>query len=69
MSLKIIGAGIINKEHSVLEIQKVSYPPQVKSKEKVEMDPEALWEALIKACWLLNRKDRINAIVLSFVSS
>lgn len=58
-------AGIIDKELTLIELQKVSYSPQVISRDKVEMDPEVLWNALIQACRLLRQKERIGAIVLS----
>ena len=43
-------ACIIDEELSVIERQQIYYSPQIKSKDRVEIDAEVLWNALIQAC-------------------
>jgi sugar (pentulose or hexulose) kinase len=58
-------ACIIDKELSVLERQQVPYSPQIRSKDRVEIDAEILWDALLQACRKLKQKDTVNAIGFS----
>jgi sugar (pentulose or hexulose) kinase len=50
-------ACIIDSELSVLERQQVHYTPQVISRDKVEIDAEILWDALVQACRKLKLKE------------
>jgi len=58
-------ACIVDVELSVLERQQVHYTPQVISRDKVEIDAEILWEALIQACSKLKFKNRVSVITFS----
>ena len=58
-------ACIIDSELSVLERQQVHYTPQVISREKVEIDAEILWDALVQACSQLTLKSRVSVITFS----
>jgi xylulokinase len=58
-------ACILDSELSLVERQQVPYTPQVISREKVEIDAEILWEALVQACRKLKKKDRVKAITFS----
>lgn len=58
-------ACVIDPELSVLERQQVSYTPQVISRDKVEIDAEILWDALVQACNKLKFKDRVKVITFS----
>jgi xylulokinase len=58
-------ACILNSELSLLERQQVPYTPQVISRNKVEIDAEILWNALVRACRKLKRRDRVQAITFS----
>lgn len=43
-------AGVVDRDFRVLEKRQVSYTPEVLSKNRVEIDPEILWNAFIAAC-------------------
>ena len=58
-------ACIIDPDLSVLERQQVHYAPQVISRDKVEIDAEILWDALVQACSKLKFKDRVKVITFS----
>jgi sugar (pentulose or hexulose) kinase len=58
-------ACIIDSELSVLERQQVHYTPQVISRNKVEIDAEILWDALVQACSKLKRKNRVSVVTFS----
>src|SRR5210317_2613429 len=58
-------ACIIDSELSVLERQQVPYTPQVISRDKVEIDAEILWDALVQACSKLKLKDRVSVVTFS----
>ena len=58
-------ACIIDTDLAVLERQQISYTPYVKSRDKVEIDAEILWDALVQTCLKLKRKHRVEAIALS----
>ena len=60
-----VRACIVDWELSVLERQQVSYFPEVKSKGRVEIDAEVLWDALIQACRNLRRRNRVKAVTFS----
>ncbi len=58
-------ACVIDSELSLLERQQVPYTPQVISRDKVEIDAEILWEALVRACSKLKLKNRISIVTFS----
>ena len=58
-------ACIIDTGLSVLERQQIPYSPQVESRDRVEIDAEILWKALIQACSELKQKGRVKAIAFS----
>ena len=58
-------ACVIDSELSLLERQQVHYTPQVISRDKVEIDAEILWEALVRACSKLKLKNRISIVTFS----
>ena len=58
-------ACVIDTELSVIERQQISYAPQVKSRDRVEIDAEILWDALVQACRKLKQKNRVDAVTLS----
>jgi len=58
-------ACIIDAQMSVVERQQIHYSPQVKSKERVEIDAEVLWDALVQACRGLKQKKRVKAVTFS----
>jgi len=58
-------ACILDSELSLVERQQVPYTPQVISREKVEIDAEILWDALVQACRKLKQKNRVKAITFS----
>ena len=50
--------GVVDRDLRVLEKQQVSYTPQVISRNRVEIDPEVLWNAFVEACkQLVHGKD------------
>lgn len=58
-------ACIIDTGLSVLERQQIPYSPQVEARDRVEIDAEILWKALIQACSELKEKGRVKAIAFS----
>jgi xylulokinase len=58
-------ACIIDSEFSLQERQQVPYTPQVISRDKVEIDAEVLWDALVQACSKLKLKDRVSVVTFS----
>jgi xylulokinase len=58
-------ACIIDTGLSMLERQQIHYAPQVKSRDRVEIDAEILWDALVQACGGLKHKAGVKAITLS----
>ena len=58
-------ACIMDPELSLLERQQVPYTPQVISRDKVEIDAEILWDALVQACSKLMLRDRVRVITFS----
>ena len=58
-------ACILNPELSLLERQQVPYRPQVISRDKVEIEAEILWDALVHACRKLKLRDRVSIITFS----
>ena len=58
-------ACVIDPELSELERQQVPYTPQVISRDKVEIDAEILWDALVQACSKLKHRDRVKVITFS----
>ena len=58
-------ACVIDPNLSVLERQQVPYSPQIISRDKVEIDAETLWDALVEACSKLKHRDRVKVITFS----
>ncbi|MCP4630989.1 MAG: hypothetical protein GY850_46895 [bacterium] len=58
-------ACVIDPELSELEKQQVPYTPRVISRDKVEIDAEILWDALVQACSKLKFRDRVKVITFS----
>ncbi|CAB1055739.1 hypothetical protein D1BOALGB6SA_473 [Olavius sp. associated proteobacterium Delta 1] len=58
-------ACVIDSELSLLDRQQVHYTPQVISRDKVEIDAEILWEALVRACSKLKLKNRVSIVTFS----
>ena len=58
-------ACILNSELSLVERQQVPYTPQVISRDKVEIDAEILWNALVQACGRLKQRDRVKVVTFS----
>ncbi|MFB0506307.1 MAG: FGGY-family carbohydrate kinase [Thermodesulfobacteriota bacterium] len=58
-------ACVFDRDFIVLEKQQISYAPQVKAKNWVEIDAEVLWNAFIKACRQLKGGKEIEAISFS----
>jgi sugar (pentulose or hexulose) kinase len=58
-------ACIMDKQLSVVERQQIQYSPQVKSKDRVEIDAEVLWDALVQACRGLKQRKRVKAVTFS----
>ena len=58
-------ACILDSEFSVLERQQVQYAPRVVSRDKVEIDAEILWNALVQACRKLTLKINVQVMTLS----
>ena len=58
-------ACVIDSELSVLERQQIHYTPRVISRDKVEIDAEILWDALVQACRKLTRRDRVQVITFA----
>ncbi|MEJ2170608.1 MAG: FGGY family carbohydrate kinase [Desulfobacterales bacterium] len=58
-------ACIMDSELSVLERQQVHYTPRVLSRDKVEIEAEILWDALVEACRKLVHRNRVQVITFS----
>ena len=58
-------ACIIDSELSMLERQQIPYAPQVVSRDRVEIDAEILWNALVQACSQLKFRSRVSVITFS----
>jgi sugar (pentulose or hexulose) kinase len=58
-------ACVMDPEMSIIERQQVHYQPQVVSRDKVEIDAEILWGALVQACSKLKCRDRISVVTFS----
>ena len=58
-------ACIIDPQLSLVERQQIHYSPQVKSRDRVEIDAEVLWDALVQACSGLKQKKRVKVITFS----
>jgi sugar (pentulose or hexulose) kinase len=58
-------ACIVDRELSILERAQVFYSPQVKSKNRVEIDAEILWRAFIDACSRLKQIKQVDGISFS----
>jgi len=58
-------ACVVDRNLAVLEKAQVFYTPQVKSKNRVEIDAEILWNAFIKVCRGLKLGNRIDVISLA----
>jgi xylulokinase len=58
-------ACIIDSQLSVLERQQIAYAPQVTSRDRVEIDAEILWDALVQACRKLKQRNRVKAVSFS----
>lgn len=58
-------ACIVDRELSILERAQVSYSPQVKSNNRVEIDAEVLWRAFIDACSRLKRRQQVDTLSFS----
>jgi len=56
---------VFDRDLNALEKQQVSYSPQVKSKNSVEIDAEVLWNAFINACSQLKGGKEVEAISFS----
>ena len=58
-------ACVIDPEMTLLERQQEPYRPRVISRDKVEIDAEILWDALVQACSKLKLKDSVSVITFS----
>ena len=58
-------ACVFDRDFNTLEKQQVSYAPQVKAKNWVEIDAEVLWNAFVKACSQLRTAKEVEAISFS----
>jgi len=58
-------ACILDSALSVLERQQVPYTPEVISRDKVEIQAEVLWDALVQACRKLELKSRVSVVTFS----
>jgi xylulokinase len=58
-------AGVVDSDLRVIEKQQVTYTPQVVSKNRVEIDPEVLWNAFIEACRQLAQRKDVEGISFS----
>lgn len=55
-------ASIVDGNLNVLETSRVSYTPEVKSKNRVEIEARVLWDAFLKACASLRLKSEVGAL-------
>ncbi len=58
-------ACVVDRNLSILERTQIFYEPQVKSKNRVEIDAEVLWKAFINACGNLKFGERVGALSFS----
>ncbi|UCF92671.1 MAG: hypothetical protein JSW39_00505 [Desulfobacterales bacterium] len=58
-------ACILDEDLNIIEQSKIPYYPEVKSKNRVEIDAEILWQAFVDACNRLPRRSEVNAIAFS----
>ena len=58
-------ACVIDRNLSILEKAQVSYSPDIKSKNRVEIDVEILWKAFVHASAQLKQKNDIEAVSFS----
>ena len=58
-------ASVVDRDLTVLESARISYVPQVKSKNRVEIGAEVLWEAFVKACAQLRQGPAVEALSFS----
>lgn len=58
-------ACVFDRDFTVLEKKQISYAPQVKGKNWVEIDAEVLWNAFIKACSQLRVAKEVEGISFS----
>ncbi len=58
-------ACILEPDLSLSERQQIPYTPQMKSGNRVEMDAEILWQALIHACGKLMQRERVGLVSFS----
>jgi xylulokinase len=58
-------ACVVDRNAATLERRQISYAPQAKVKDRVEIEAEVLWEALIDACRQLRMAKEVEAISLS----
>ena len=58
-------ACVFKRDFSALEKQQISYAPQVKAKNWVEINAEVLWNAFIKACGQLRAAKEVEGISFS----
>ena len=61
----LLRACIFDRDFSTLEKQQVSYAPEVKAKNWVEIDAEVLWNAFVKACSQLRAAKEVEGISFS----
>ena len=57
-----IKASIIDRNLNLLETSRISYAPEVKSKNRVEIGAEVLWDAFLKACAQLKLRSEVGAL-------
>ena len=55
-------ASIVDGNLNVLETSRVSYAPEVRSKNRVEIEADVLWDAFLKACASLRLKSEVGAL-------
>ena len=58
-------ACVVDRNLSILERTQIFYEPQVKSKNRVEIDAEVLWKAFINACGDLKLGKQVGAVSFS----
>lgn len=58
-------ACVIDPDLVMLERQQVHYAPQVIARDKVEIDAEILWNALVQACRKLKHKNRVSVVTFA----
>ena len=55
-------ASILDRDLNLLETSRVSYTPEVKSKNRVEIKADVLWDAFLKACTSLKMRSEVGAL-------